>query len=105
MMKRTMTTHQESVIYAKSDNLVMRSVGGETILVPVRSNVGDLDSVFTLNAVAARIWTLLDGKRSVDEVIDELSSEYDAAPDVIRADAVELLAALEEGKLVSRVRA
>jgi hypothetical protein len=105
MMKGTMTTHQESVIYAKSDNLVMRAVGGETILVPVRSNVGDLDSVFTLNAIAARIWTLLDGKRTVDEVIEELSREYDAAPDVIRADVAELLAALEEGKLVSRVRA
>jgi hypothetical protein len=104
-MKRTMTTHQESVIYTKSDNLVMRTVGGETILVPVRSNVGDLDSVFTLNAIAARIWTLLDGQRTVDEVIDELCREYDAAPDVIRADVDELLASLEEGKLVSRVRA
>jgi hypothetical protein len=104
MMKGTMTTHQESVIYAKSDNLVMRNVGSETILVPVRSNVGDLDSVFTLNTIAARIWMLLDGRRTLDELVDELCREYDVTPEVLRSDVAELLQALEEGKLVSRVR-
>ena len=103
MMKGMMTTHQESVIYRKSDNLVMRNVGSETILVPVRSNVGDLDSVFTLNTIAARIWMLLDGQRTIDDLVADLCREYDASPDVVRGDVAELLQALEEGKLVSRV--
>ena len=88
--------------WTRSDDLVMRNVGGEMILVPIRANVGDLDSVYTLSAVAARVWTLLDGTRTLDEIAAQLSDEYDVTPDLARADLDELVASLETASLISR---
>ena len=88
--------------WIKSEDLVMRNVGGEMILVPIRANVGDLDSVYTLSAVAARIWTLLDGSRSIDELANVISDEYDVDLAAARADLDELIAALESSSLITR---
>ena len=45
-----------SCIYSKSESVVFREIGEECILVPIRQGVGDLDSIYTLNRTAARIW-------------------------------------------------
>ena len=42
--------------FVKDPNIVSRKIAGEVILVPIRKNVGDLESIYTLNEVAARIW-------------------------------------------------
>lgn len=88
--------------WIKSDDIVMRNVGGEMILVPIRANVGDLDSVYTLSTVAARVWTLLDGSRTLDEIAALLTGEYDVSHETLRADLEELIASLESSSLVSR---
>jgi hypothetical protein len=88
--------------WVKSEDIVMRNVGGEMILVPIRANVGDLDSVYTLSAVAARVWTLLDGSRTLDAIAEQLATEYDVAADIARTDLAELMESLESSALVSR---
>ena len=37
----------------------MRVIAGETILVPLRQNLGDLESIYTLNGVGTFIWQQL----------------------------------------------
>ena len=46
------------VVRAPTDDggAVTRRFGAETLLVPVCGGVGDLDSVYTLNAVGTSIW-------------------------------------------------
>lgn len=41
-------------------------------------------SAALLNATAAAVWRLLDGQRTVDDIVDHLAGVYDADPDVIR---------------------
>ncbi len=41
--------------FVKDPNMVFRQIGDEVILVPIRRNVADLESIYTLNPVAARI--------------------------------------------------
>lgn len=89
-----------SSIYARDTDLVVRKVGDEAILVPVRNRVGDLDSVVTLNESALSVWNLLDGKRSVSEIAAAVTSEYDVPPAVAAADVSELLGELEAAGLV-----
>jgi hypothetical protein len=67
-------------IYRKSDSIVFRKIGDECILVPIRQGVGDLDSIYTLNETAARIWDLIDGQKKVQEIKDQLLAEYDVTP-------------------------
>jgi Coenzyme PQQ synthesis protein D (PqqD) len=75
--------------------MVFRKIGDETFLVPVRDNVGELDNIYVLDEVAARIWELVDGKNTLQDISDIIFSEYDAAADEIERDVTEFLEGLE----------
>jgi len=81
--------------------MVFRKIEDETILVPVRRNVGDLDNIYVLNDVAAMVWELIDGKRSLEEIRDAVSDRYDVSPEVAYSDIKELIGELEEIKAVT----
>ena len=91
-------------LYRPASELVLRRVGDEAILVPVRNRVGDLDSVFTLNEIALRVWTLLDGQHTLEAIAATVAEEYDVSFDVAIADVSELIATLQEARLVEPVR-
>ena len=87
-------------VFAHRGEFALRQVGTESILVPVRNHVGDLDSVYVFTTVAARIWSLIDGSRDVDSIVTTICNEYDAEPNVARADLEELLGSLEGAALI-----
>jgi hypothetical protein len=99
----TLTGIDGRSVFRRSDDVVCRAVGLESILVPIRNNVGNLDFVYTLSAVAARIWSLIDGVRTADEILDALVSEYDVDRDTVMADLAELVSDLAGVSLLSRV--
>jgi hypothetical protein len=79
----------------RSDGYVSRKVGDDTIIVPVRAGVANLEAVFTMNAVGSAIWQRIDGRATVDDLARAVAEEFDvtaaaAAPDV--AEFVQLLA-------------
>ncbi len=88
-------------VYFKSDSIVFRKIGDEFILVPIRHNVGDLDSIYTLNETAARIWELIDGKRNLHEIKNMMIEEFDVTPAEAENDLIEHLQQLEGIKAVS----
>jgi hypothetical protein len=90
------------VIYEKDESMVFRRIQDETILVPVRSNVGDLDNIYVLNEVGARIWELIDGEKDAAEIVDAILSEYEIAPEEAERDIAGFLKGLES---VGAVRA
>ena len=69
-------TGLKSVI-SHSPSVVTRKTGSEYVLVPIANNIADMNSVFTLNETGAFIWEQIDGKRNVEEIITELTKEYD----------------------------
>ncbi|MGC9469021.1 MAG: PqqD family protein [Anaerolineae bacterium] len=89
--------------YQHDPNIVGREIAGEVILVPIRNNVNDLESIYTLNETAARIWELLDGERTLAEVRDAIVAEFEVEADEAEADLVELVAQLESIEAVRRV--
>ena len=88
-------------VYFKNDSIVFRKIGDEFILVPIRHNVGDLDSIYTLNETAARIWELIDGKKSLHEIKNMMIEEFDVTPAEAENDLIEHLQQLEGIKAVS----
>ena len=89
--------------YRKSDDIVFREIAGEMILVPIRSNVGDLESIYTLNETAAYIWSLIDGQRTMREIRDEVVAEYEVEEQEAEQDLLELLSQMESFGGVERV--
>lgn len=55
---------------------------------------------YTLDEVGARIWELADGTRSASEIAETLEQEFDAPPETIRADLLDLLQELSSSDLV-----
>ncbi|UCC38716.1 MAG: PqqD family protein [Candidatus Aminicenantes bacterium] len=87
-------------IYKKSDSIVSRKIAGEFILVPIRQNVGDLENIYTLSEVAARIWELIDGKRKIGEIKTKIIEEFEVAPEKAQKDITEFLQRLEGIKAI-----
>ena len=90
-------------VYRPVSDVVTRKVGDESVIVPVRSHVADLDAVVTLNPVGARVWELLDGKRDVATIVGTIVEEYEVEPEAAQADVDEFVRTLQEAKLIERV--
>ena len=88
-------------VYNKSDSIVSRKIAEEFILVPIRQNVGDLESIYTLNETAARIWELIDGKIKVGEIKEKIVEEFEVAPEEAEKDIMEHLMQLKEIKAIT----
>ncbi len=86
--------------FQKDQNLVARSIAGETILVPVRSGVSDLEHIYVLNEVGSRVWGLLDERTPVSQIVDAICAEYEASPEQAARDIDELLHNLETAGLI-----
>jgi hypothetical protein len=76
-------------------------VAGETILVPVRGRVADLESMFTLNEVGTAIWRQLVVATSLGRIVERLCAEFEVAPGDAERDAVAFLDRLAALGLVS----
>lgn len=64
-------------VYSRSPDIVTRKTGSEYVLVPVTNNIADMNSVYTLNETGAFIWELIDGVKSVGDLIDAVTAEYE----------------------------
>jgi hypothetical protein len=88
-------------VFKKSDAIVFRRIGEECILVPIRQGVGDLESIYTLNETAARIWELLDGTAKGTEIRDKITEEFDVTPEEAEKDIVHHLKELAGIKAIT----
>ena len=90
-------------VYEKSDSIVYRRIADEFILVPIRQNAGDLESIFTLNETAAFIWELIDGKRSVREIGEMIVDQYEIEYEEAERDLIQHMRQLEYIKSIIKV--
>ncbi len=86
--------------FAKDSNLVTRRIAGETIIVPVRSRVAELDCVYTVNEVGSLIWDLVEHGTPLSEIATAICSAYEVTPEEAVRDLGEFLTDLEAAGLV-----
>lgn len=91
------------LFYEKSSEIVARVIEGEVLLVPIRNNIGDLQCIYTTDGVGGRIWELLDGQRSSNEIIENLASEYDKEIDDVRNDFQQFMDQLVQAGCVKEI--
>jgi hypothetical protein len=82
-------------IYCRNDNFVSRRIENETVLVPIRNNVGDLDCIFSLNPVGALVWEQLDGVATLGAIRDRIVCEYTVSEAEAEADLNAFVAEME----------
>jgi hypothetical protein len=89
--------------YGPSEDVVVREIEGELIIVPLVSGIGDMeDELYTLNETGRAVWKRLDGRKSLREVAAELSGEFEAPAGVLEEDVVGLVEELVKRKMAVR---
>lgn len=92
-----------STVYRRSPDVIERSLLEQTLLVPIRGELADLERVFALNAVAQHIWEQIDGERDLAALRDSVVARFEVDAARAEADVAELLAELSAAGLVVEV--
>ena len=86
--------------FKKQEDIVSREIAGETILVPIRGKLADMQRIFVVSSVAEYIWQNLDGERSLDEICDDILARFNVKKEKAIADLQEFICELLEAGLV-----
>jgi Coenzyme PQQ synthesis protein D (PqqD) len=83
---------RDGKIFKKNPKIVVRKIEDETILMPLYTTSKEIDYIYTLNDAAARIWKLIDGKRTLGKIKKIFLDEFD----VTEEELADFLKDLEE---------
>lgn len=91
------------IVYKHVDDVVARIIAGEKLIVPIRGHLADMRNIFTVDPVGAFIWDSIDGARTLADLRDRITAEFDVADDVAEKDLLEFMAQLKASGLVMEV--
>jgi methyltransferase-like protein len=85
-------------VYQKKEDIVTRSIADETLLVPIRSQMADMQRIFALNPAAEFIWQQLDGKQKLENILEGITSNFNVEKVQAESDLQEfILQLIKEG--------
>ena len=89
--------------YFRNEQFISRQIADEFLLIPVANQLNGENRLFVLNEVGARIWELIDGGRSVQQIEQLLLEEFDTTPEQLEEDLLRLLDQLQELRAIQTV--
>jgi len=87
--------------FTKNKSFIFRKVDDEYILVPIRQRAQDINSLYALNEVAAYVWELIDGKKSIQEIKNMVVEAFDVSLEIAEKDIEDLFTKLRDIEAVS----
>ncbi len=91
-------------VFRKRGEVVSREIAGETILVPISGKLADMQRIFSLTPVASYIWGRLDGERSLEIIIQDVTDNFDVEHTEAENDLGEFVGELLKAGLIESVR-
>jgi coenzyme PQQ synthesis protein D (PqqD) len=88
------------VRFIRNHDVVSRKIEGELIIVPIRSGVGDLNSLYTLNPVGSALWEFMNEGHTIPEMVQRICDEFEVSDSQARQDIELFLNSLLEEKLI-----
>ena len=86
------------MILAKSPKTAWRIIEGEAVILSMESKV-----LRGLNPVGSRIWDLIDGQRSLEDIVGVIVQEFDVAPGQAAQDVEAFIRDLLDRGLVNQL--
>jgi len=86
--------------FRKKEEVVSREIAGETILVPVRGKLADMQKIFSLNRTAEYIWQHLDEETTLGDILQEIIAQFDVEASAAEKDVLEFMNELIDADLV-----
>lgn len=89
----------EKLIQSKKD-FILREVADEFILVPTGDAARELQGIISLNSVGAEIWKQIEGGKEPDEIIRNLTEQYEADSEQIEEDVNQFIGEMNQAGLI-----
>ena len=70
----------------RNDRFLLRRLGRQDILVPLGSQVADMNGVVILNTTGRCVWELLAEDRSADDLVAAIAEEFDVDRERVQTD-------------------
>lgn len=88
--------------YQRADNIdiVARKIAGETFLVPVKSRMADLQTLFVLNGIGEFIWENMAEAVTSDALIELITKKFAVEKDIAEKDLLEFMTSLKKEGLI-----
>lgn len=87
-----------SIIIKKNANIPWRVIEGEALIVSPREGL-----IYPLNAVAARLWELMDGQRTCGEMVAVIGEEFEVDKKTLQKDILNFVSDLVKKGLASSI--
>lgn len=75
----------------RNDDYIIRTIAGETLLVPTGKAAREFSGLVTLNELGAFIWEHLNEARDAEALCQMILREYDGDAQTVRKDTEEFL--------------
>lgn len=76
-------------VYVPSEGIVVREIEGEFIIIPIAAGIADMEEdIFSLNETGKAIWERLDGKQTLEQIVDLLSLEFEGDRSLLLEDVL-----------------
>jgi hypothetical protein len=85
-----------SSIPSHSPKVVVRRINDESLLIPLTSDIADMDSLYRLNETGAFIWEAIDGKRNISDITAMVAEEFDVDHGEAEKDLLFFIAEVQE---------
>ena len=86
----------------RSTSIVTRKTGNEYVLIPVSNNIADMNSVYTLNETGTFIWELIDGKNTIEDLINSVVNKYDADVSTATKDVFSFIEKMKQYLIINQ---
>ncbi|MFA6316150.1 MAG: PqqD family protein [Elusimicrobiota bacterium] len=81
--------------FKHSSRVAWRKVKDEAVILDVETA-----AYYSLRGTGLRIWELIGGRKSLEQVVERIAAEYDAPEAVVRRDCRELVERLRREKMI-----
>ncbi len=89
--------------YQRKQDIVTREILGETLLVPISTDVADMENIFALNDSGAYVWHRLDGALSLAGISDALIDAFEVSREQAWGDVQRLIEELDDAGLICKL--
>lgn len=87
-------------VFSKNDEVITREIVDETLLVPIKGEMTDLQSIFALESTGAFFWQQLDGTTSVKQIVSLLLDEFEVERAELLQDLEQFISQLLKAQLI-----
>ena len=87
-------------VFIRNSDVVSRKIAGELFLVPVKGKMADMENIFALTSVAEYVWDRLDGRKRLQEILDDVEDRFDVERERAESDVLEFIAELAGAGLI-----